>query len=233
MDIGSVVSPFVEALRVGREPLELELRMGRRSGHGFSAKVTKHEMDTVLRTIAETKSAKDTHEFNESHDYFFNQAGETVRSTVTFDVTDFTMNTTHIIKKQIARVDAQRFRVACALETPVLAQSLPFATSVHHMRIKQRRSISVGPTELTRPLWRYDFTMVWDGDSKQSAELNQRANHPVYEVEVEVLPGGASELLGVFRASLKADEVEQAVVSYLIGRLQEIGHAIAALMDKT
>lgn len=227
----TVVAPFVEALRVGRDPVELELRMGRRSGHGFAATVTKEEMDTVLRTIADSNPFHDTQEWIESHDYFFQHDGQMVRSSVTFDVTDFSMLTVHVVKKRIARTDAQRFRVAAATESPVQAKTLPFATSVDHMRIKQRRSICVRPPELTKPLWRYDFTIVWGADSKQQAELMQRAGPANYEVEVEVLAPGATELLGIVRGTLKPAEVDAAVSAYLIGRLQEIGHAIAGLMD--
>jgi len=234
MQLAEVVLPFVKSLRPPHTPIELELRMGRATPTGtFQARVTKQEMDAILRSVvaAAGTTGTDTVEWHESHDVFFEHAGDTVRSSVAFDTDTFSMHTTHAVKRRIACTDAPRFRVASASETPLQPQALPFATTVRYMRIKQRRSITVQPAELSAPLWRYDFTLVWGGVTKQEAELRQRSEPPTYEVEVEVLAAGARDLLRLARAAVASGQADATVSGYLQTRLFEIGEALASLMD--
>jgi hypothetical protein len=229
--LGAVVRRFVRSLREGTTPLELELRMGRQHRGGFTAAVTQSEMDAAVRALTHgpPSGTEDSIEWAESHDYFYHAGDEVVRSSVAFDSAAFRMDVQHIVKKRLEAADTARFRVSCASERPVDAQHLPFATALEHTRIKQRRSVSVCPPELSVPLWRYDFTLVWGGRTKEDAELRQRSEPPTYEVEVEVLPEGARSLMALLRAQGAGAAVDEHLVAYLSERLTEIGAALAAL----
>lgn len=219
------VRAFVKGLRSGGPPIELELRLGAIDGQRFDPSISKADMDQLLRTLG----SEDGAEWRESHDVFFVDGDRTVRTTVTFDDCDFTMATTHVVKERLGVIDAPRYRVAWATETSVVRDSLPFAAEVQHMRIKQRRSIEVTPPEIQSPLWRYDFTMVWSGNNKQEAEIRQRTTEPRYELEVEVLPRGAHELVTYARDGCGGHTAAEAkVVEYLTARLVEIGEGLTA-----
>ena len=222
------IRPYVAALRLGATPVELELRLGRGSTGHFDASVTKETMDVVLRAVAE--GADDSLEWYETHDFFYPHGGQTIRTTVEFDDLDFCLNTTHVIKRRISATDTATYRVACATETPVNGQTLPFSIQPHHVRIKQRRSVHIAALDLETPLWRYDFTMVWAGDTQQSAERSQRSAPPRYEVEVEVLPAAARELLARLRATPTPGEApDETLVAYLEHRIHEIAHGLGQL----
>jgi hypothetical protein len=224
------VEAFVTGLR--SDPVELEIRLGHSRPRGFDASVSKEDMDVLLRTLTEAGDV-DTREWRESHDYFYGSDRGVVRTTVEFDAIDFTMTTTHLIKSRLGNVDLPRFRVAWASEAPVAKQDVPFATEVQHMRIKQRRSIEIRPPELTVPLWRYDFTMVWSGRNKQEAEVSQRSGPPRYELEVEVVAAGAHELVQLTRDGTAAGgpaAAERLVVEYLTARLSEVADGMLGLL---
>jgi hypothetical protein len=220
---------FVRGLR-SSPPVELELRLGRSGVHGFDPSITKEEMDRLLQLVSGAAD-HDTCEWAESHDIFFTHGGRHVRTSVAFDDGDFTIQPTHMVKERLGSVDAARYRVAWATETPVPPDKLPFSTEVDHMRIKQRRSIEVRPKEISSALWRYDFTMVWSGGNKQAAEIQQQTSDPRYELEVEVLPCGAQELVAFARDGGRGPAAAEAkAVEYLVDRLQEIGQGLSALL---
>lgn len=229
--LSAVISRFVRSLRENTTPLELELRMGRQHRGGFTAAVTQREMDATVRALTHKPpgGVEDSVEWTESQDYFYHVGDEVVRSSVAFDSDAFQMDVQHIVKKRLEAADTARFRVSCASERPVDAQQLPFATDLEHTRIKQRRSVFVCPHELSVPLWRYDFTLVWGGRTKEEAELRQRSEPPTYEVEVEVLPEGARSLMALLRAEGAGATAEERLVGYLAERLTEIGGALATL----
>jgi hypothetical protein len=51
----------------------------------------------------------------------------------------------------------------------------------------QRQSFIYKSQSTDRPLWRFDFSLVWSGATKAEAEQNQVNNPPQCEVECECL----------------------------------------------
>ncbi len=67
------------------------------------------------------------------------------------------------------------------------AVTIPPRVQPKYVRIKNRKSFIYQPTHATAPIWSLDFTKSWSGPSRSEAELKQRQNQTVYEIEVECL----------------------------------------------
>jgi hypothetical protein len=210
---------------------ELELRVGTRSARCFKPAVPKALLNAVIADLTSdpdfASRGTDTTEWTESHDFFYPLRDSVVRTTVSFNDTNFEMHTEHVIKEKVALQDAAHYRVSCAHERVVLPEQLPFSSHVAHMRIKQRRSICVREPEMTHPLWRYDFTLVWSGKDKREAELAQQSVPPQYELEVEVLAPGAQELLRLLRNLVGHAHHAADAAKFLRTRIAEIGSELA------
>lgn len=56
-----------------------------------------------------------------------------------------------------------------------------------YVRIKNRKSFVYQPDDAPHPIWSIDFTKSWSGATYTQAELRQKANETLYEIEVECL----------------------------------------------
>jgi len=68
-----------------------------------------------------------------------------------------------------------------------IATSIPPRVQPKYVRIKNRKSFVYQPSHATVPIWSLDFTKSWSAPTRSEAEMKQRNQQTIYEIEVECL----------------------------------------------
>lgn len=197
-DVAALVEK-AEALRTKEGALiELETRMGRITTKGFEPGVKKLVFERVLTLIHSSRGWSKVTPWIETHDYFYDgYDNEPVRTTVIFDESMRKIRQRHIRKTKIASIDLKSndnaeidIRIGLAVEQDIDISIIPEIVEPYLVRIKQRRSVYYTPSGMSDPVWVYDLTMNWHGETKEEAEMNQKHCEPIYEIECECVSPG-------------------------------------------
>lgn len=186
---------------------EIEARFGTWMGNYFKSHVTKGFTEQVLALFETYTLWQRVTPWEESHDYFYDTAGKQIRTSVYFRIDPITqkreMTTEHIKKYSKHCIDFKYvscdgglsspnqydLRVSLNCEETVPKSELPSVINPSSVRIKSRKSFyhKSGTFPSSEPLWRFDVTRVWHGNTRTEAEQNQRNGTTVYEIELELL----------------------------------------------
>ena len=174
---------------------ELEARLGRLEHGRFRAGVTRAEIDRIVDMMQQSRFVRDCGEWAEEQDFEFQENGKTLRTRVRYDSLEMNLRAVTICKQTVACCDVPieyasaeqgaDFRVALKREEVVANTSPCVATT--SVRIKQRRRFCT-----LDGLWAFDFSMCWQGRTKEEAERQQAASEPTFEVECELIDARAA-----------------------------------------
>lgn len=80
-------------------------------------------------------------------------------------------------------------RVVLNYEEKIHRKDLPNIINPSFVRIKSRKTFFYTSENFpsSSPIWRIDLTQSWSGKSKSEAEIAQKTQEPVYEIELECL----------------------------------------------
>ena len=180
--------------------VEIEMRLMRPREGGWTTDVGFELQDKFLARCGDAVSdgMLSFSEWEESADYFYNHAGAEIRTRVRYCVTNYSVQTTSIVKTRCARCDVVApsqigVRVDAKREAEVPDAELPRAVTPHRVSLLHRCSATCAATDGGAPMWRYDITMSWSGASRSEAETKQQEDPPAYLIELEYI-GGASRL---------------------------------------
>jgi len=196
---------------------ELEARLGfvqdgrGQGGSGeerarFDNGVSRDFMDRVLDLCEEWDDWTSVSAWNEMHDFIFRVGSTQMRTTVSYDA-NLDEGVRRTVKKRIVRLKDFSYlstlggvprtgmlsadvRIALSEETMVDEDTLPEWGKKRRplrVRIKQRRSFNYTPAGASKPVWRFDFTLVWSAKTLKRAQLKQRVEEPNYELECELI----------------------------------------------
>lgn len=168
---------------------ELEVRFGKKNGF-FSSSVSREFVDSCIRKL-ETCDMTRSSDWEETQDFFFPHRGEKARSRVGYDPHSLDVRMETVVKGTLLSHDVETgdkfdIRVGVARETPVRREDVPPCVNPTWVRIKQRRSFFLGGKGDSY-VWRYDFSMVWEGASRTEAEQKQKNCDPSFEFEIELV----------------------------------------------
>ncbi len=172
---------------------ELEARFGvvdNETGR-FKSGVPRAEIDRIIDMMQASPHLSGDEDWKEEQDFFFTLNGSQYRSRVTYNSDTMEVNSHTIEKKNMAtqtirvlRSDNSQhdvdMRVSLKLETPVLRLQPCVTTDL--VRIKQRRRFVT-----TCGRWAFDFSIIWSGKDKTTAEKVQSTCDPLFEVECELI----------------------------------------------
>lgn len=184
--------------------MELEGRLGKWNAKEkyFSPGVSNLFMEQALNMLNSFDSWSKVTPWSEMQDfYYMNDSGQKMRTTIFYDDDSKEIRKCHIIKTVIHRetivvdnhintissTDYPDIRLSLSVEQEIDESLVPVIVEPYHVRIKQRKSFFYTPLGFSEPIWVFDMTLTWAGDSKSSAESNQYTNTPIYEIECECL----------------------------------------------
>lgn len=187
----SVDGVFPRQAKNGNKTYELEARLGfvqdgrGQGGSGeekarFDNGVSREFMDRVLDLCEEWGDWTSLSGWSEMHDLIFRVGSTQMRTTVSYDAS-LDEGVRKTVKKRIVGLKDFSYvstlggvprtgmlsadvRIALSEETVVDEESLPEWGKTRRplrVRIKQRRSFNYTPEGATKPVWRFDFTLVW------------------------------------------------------------------------
>lgn len=168
---------------------------------------------------ARTENGLSFGEWAEHTDFFYTHRDRYLRSRVTYDGNTYNVKSVTSTKESIGRVDVVvgdspwGVRVDARREIEVEKDYVPDAVLPSRVCMSTRCS-ALWPTQ--SPVWRYDVTLQYSGDSRLEAEHNQRDGtvSPVAVVEVEFV--GTREYV-------RSHGAVQTVVSGLLKVLDIVG----------
>lgn len=185
---------------------ELELRLGKpdASGAGFDPDVGFDHCDEFLqRCGSRVPGGVVFTEWIEYTDYHSaDPSGAPMRTRARYDADECRVIPQTVRKERLERAEftANQWLVRCdrALETTVPPNDVPALLHPKSVTCCQRCSALPTCSKWQTPLWRYDVTTRWHGDSAQAVEEQRKAGNsaPVYVVELEYV-GGAAALEGL------------------------------------
>tara|TARA_B110000046_G_scaffold185711_1_gene228771 strand:+ start:251 stop:1018 length:768 start_codon:yes stop_codon:yes gene_type:complete len=202
--IASCIVPVSKLVKEWKESpdLELEVRFGKLLSSRYDASVSKELMDRII-TFMTTSSAVKVVEWQQIHDYFHtDKNGHKMRTRVSFDTENLAVATEHIYKQKLQDVHLRAarllsfeeatgatqtpdLRVSLSRETNVPTELMPESTRPHFTRIRQRKSILLRG-ERAHSNWQFDFTMSWDGKTRDECERLQATTEPRFDIECEI-----------------------------------------------
>ena len=201
--ISAALERTTEVVRKLREQpdAELEARFGVINSSGkFESGVARQDIDRIIDMMqASPHVSGGDSEWKEEQDFFFTLNNTQYRTRVNYNSETMQVKAHTIEKKNIdthtvrvVRSDGTRhdtdIRISLKSETPVLR--LQPCVSTDMVRIKQRRRFTTACGK-----WAFDFSIIWSGKDKTSAEYAQSTTDPMFEVECELI--NASEALAV------------------------------------
>ena len=201
-EFGACVAQAADVVRAwrGAPAHELEVRLGTAQARRFEPGVPSALMHEVVSLLDTNTTEVSSTPWRQVHDYYYACNGRQIRTRVHFNSDDLSVVTKHVEKRKVMQrtfrashaVDgAYRpdLRVALSEERVVDAADVPNCVQPSHVRLRQRKSYLVGRCVNDRhvPDWRFDFTMSWDADTRDAAELLQKTQSPVFEVECELI----------------------------------------------
>lgn len=185
---------------------ELETRLGKiiaskNNKSKFESHVSRDIFKNSLHSLENYKDWYCVSDMKESHVYyyhvdllgevrtevFFDERGKTTKhmQKTLIDKKTFIMDTTNEIQLK----DTWDIRVSLSKEKPLMDGDVPPIVNTTQVRIRQRKSFysSTKNTGYDKPIWRFDYTMVWSGNNFENAEIQQRTCPPKYQIECELL----------------------------------------------
>lgn len=178
-----------------RKDLEIELRFGTIGGrNNFIPGVKRDYMESAIRRLQSNPTCVST-EWVEHEDYFYDLdidgRVEQVRTRVNFDPYELNMKRDHTIKKRLAcvtlRAGALAIRIALSHEVPVAIDTIPMHVNTRMVRFKQRKSFAWSRQESSTPPWSYDFSLVWEGITRNNVDTARSSGQPcTHEFELEL-----------------------------------------------
>lgn len=192
---------------------ELEIRLGRICVNNYKSKFRAGVEEAFINTALAEMERYDWYlveDWRESHDFYYEIEAKSdqltdhnilVRTSVEFDQKSNNMRKTHICKhvykKQDFRFTTTRrlqptdptydLRASISFEENISPKDIPSIAHPHHIRIKSRKSFYYKPSNCEKPVFRYDITRSWTGNSFSEAEQRQRKKETIYEFEIECL----------------------------------------------
>lgn len=171
---------------------ELEARFGLINSKGrFESGVTRNEIDRIIDMMQNSPHVTGDDEWKEEQDFFFTLNGSQYRTRVNYN-SDTMQVSAHTIEKK--NIDTQTFRVIrpdgsghdtdvrVSLKSEATVLRLQPCVNTDMVRIKQRRRFVTSCGK-----WAFDFSIIWSGKDKTSAEIAQSTRDPMFEVECELL----------------------------------------------
>ena len=135
-------------------------------------------------------------------DIFYSHATRTIRTTIEYDSDTLSMNQSHVVKKRICEAELRqgdtRVKVALNSETMLRQRDVPVIVDPTYCRIKKRESYVYTPRKSDNPVWRFDFTKTYEGETMAGAE--QKCQHDIdthYEIEIELLDNSYLTSVGI------------------------------------
>ena len=181
--------------------VEVEARFGKASDDGkFTGGISEKAFAKIVHALESYTKWVEVIDWTESQDFFYD-CGNDKKGAVRTSVKPNTngLDIKHTFKKVHRRAtyrmhmgednatsDGLDIRVSCATETPTSPVSLPVATETQIVRIKRRKKFLYASGD-TPPMFSFDVSIVWQGQSKGEAEKNQKDGLAKYEVEVECI----------------------------------------------
>jgi len=180
-----------------RSNLELEARLGHWNTEErcFHPGVDRFFMERALNMLNSFEAWSRVTPWSEMQDFHYtDQSGQTIRTTVFYNDKNKEIQTHHIIKKIIDREnvlvkgsDNPDIRISLSVEYEIDEAFVPEVVQPEYVRLKQRKSFFYTPLGFSEPIWVFDMTLSWSGDSKSDAERKQYSEPPIYEIECECL----------------------------------------------
>lgn len=190
-DVTSLITKYRKLVNESPEKTyELEGRLGNiKDGH-FSATVPRRIIDDAVTLVNSNKEMHST-DWSELQDFFYLQDNVPLRTRVSYNVFDLTIDTVTVKKVKLCHVTiacGTDLAVRISLSEEEVITSLPATTSTEHVRIQQRKSAYWSREKRNKPDWQYDFSLSWSGRNKSEAERAQNSTlNPTYEVEIELV----------------------------------------------
>ena len=217
----AVVHPIAQLLRdaVQHDDAEFELRL-MRSLPKWSSNTGGAYSEFMSRCHdARTGNGLSFGEWAEHTDFFYTHDGRLMRSRVTYDGNTYDVQTVTSTKETLGRVDMVvadspwGIRADARREINVADADVPAVVLASRVCMSTRCS---GVWPPSSPVWQYDVTLQYGGDSRLAAERNQRDENvpPVAVIELEFI--GSSDYV-------RAHGAVQAVVSALLKVLDIVG----------
>lgn len=170
--------------------LEVEMRLSKSKG------INADEFAAALKTISQWSEGMEVVPAQTYVHFFYtlpDQKKETFRTTTIYDEDTMVQTTTTTSKTQkvqikIATNTDYKLKFSIAKEEPIPESRLDFAVLPHFVRFCIRTSFLYTPRQKRCPMWRYDFTQVWEGPSLSQVEKNIYEGMPAQnEIEVELI----------------------------------------------
>lgn len=195
--------------------VELEARLGiwNENERRFVPGVSRVFMERALAMFNSYDGWTNVTQWIETQDFFYviDSVNAKVRTTVCYE-------SGSIVKKHMVKTKMQQetlkintrhdehirtfksenecpdIRISLSLEQEIDDDKIPEMVHPTFVRIKQRKTYLYAPHGFAKPVWRFDMTMSWCGDTKSDAEKTQRNEAPIYEIECECLAPTAYRL---------------------------------------
>jgi len=177
--------------------LELEARLGHWNveDRRFCPGVDRFFIERALNMLNSFDAWSRVTPWAEMQDFYYtDKSGQNMRTTVFYDDQSKQIRQHHIIKKVMNREtvivkgsENPDIRISLAVEQEVDESLVPEVVQPNYVRIKQRKSFFYTPLGFSEPIWVFDMTLSWSGNTKSDAERKQYSTSPVYEIECECL----------------------------------------------
>lgn len=177
--------------------VELEARLGywNKNEKRFETGVDRLFMERSLNMLTSFDGWSRITPWSETQDLFYeDKNGKQIRTTVLYDDQNHVVLTRHLTKKVfesqtllVEGCENPDLRISLAVEEEIHSNFIPEIVQPHHVRIKQRKSFYYTPLGFSEPIWVFDMTLSWSGNSKSETEKKQYSEAPVYEIECECL----------------------------------------------
>mmetsp|Transcript_42150 Transcript_42150/g.132764 ORF Transcript_42150/g.132764 Transcript_42150/m.132764 type:complete len:747 (-) Transcript_42150:855-3095(-) len=198
------------SLADGSTSYELEARLGKwlpgtsGSPGRFRNGVTREFMDRVLGMCEGWDDWTEHGEWKEIHDYILKVGSNQYRVAVAFNE-DTQQATKMVLQKKILKIKDFAYISTIGDGQPLTALSSDVRIALSEerilkgdpaiirngtqirVRIKQRKSFLYTPSNAAKPVWRFDFTLVWSGKTLGQARNQQMNTEPDFELECECI----------------------------------------------
>lgn len=182
------VCKLIDVMRQDKnvDQIELEARLGKIENNKFINGITRSKMDNIIQIMQHSSSMYVLQEWQEEHDIFFMFENSEYRSRVQFNSDLMTISSNTIKKVNLGKLDihaseGEDMRISLKKEIPIHIENIPHAVNPSYVRIKQRKSFKCENSD-----WRFDFTLSWEGKTKDDAEIKQQTCEPTFEFECEL-----------------------------------------------
>lgn len=196
---------------------EIEMRFGQlcfnvdniHNPYKFNPNVSGNVFFQALKYIKTFPGWNSTHEWTQSHDFYYEHNNTLHRTSTVFELGQLKPRITHMIKHPQEKRDFKwncldpqfigmpyDIRLSYSIEEKITEQDLPQLINPNYVRIKLRTSFEYKPKYSEKPLFTFDFTKSWSGQTYADAEEKQRRSldsidpindETIYEIEIECI----------------------------------------------